>query len=177
MCEIPPKKILLRFTINIDSTNVNSGCTDNDNSIFTLPDENNFQDFSPNEPAWEPREINNPLDLIAEIENYDFTGKRVCITGKFAIRRSVLKARLEKAGAEVIDSVSSQLDALLIGSALLDVLSFGNAMPGGWEEKLSGKFMRAWDIRKYGDTPLFLREDTVMKSLEPKPEELKDGLF
>ena len=122
------------------------------------------------------RELNaqpgNPLtdgatDLTGcdDVGIYDFAGKRVCITGKFAISRAELKKRLTAAGAEVVDSVTWQLDALLVGGAASAGWSGGN---------FGNKMAAAAMIRQYSETPLLLTEETVMRNLG---EEGQNELF
>lgn len=116
----------------------------------------------PGDPA-----IDGATDLSGcdKVENYSFTGKRVCITGKFAISRAELTKRLTAAGAHVVDAVSDQLDALLIGGAASAGWSGGN-----WGNKMAA----AADIRRFRKTPLLLAEETVMKHLQEKKD---DELF
>ena len=105
------------------------------------------------------------LSWCDKVESYSFTGKRVCITGKFSISRAELTRRLAAAGAHVVDAVSDQLDALLIGGAASAGWSGGN-----WGNKMAA----AADIRRFRKTPLLLAEETVMKHLQEKKD---DELF
>ncbi|MBQ4335671.1 MAG: hypothetical protein IJC34_00570 [Lentisphaeria bacterium] len=117
----------------------------------------------PGDPA-----IDGATDLSGcdKVKSYSFTGKRVCITGKFSISRAELTSRLQEAGAEVVTAVSEQLDALLIGGAA----------SAGWSGGSFGnKMAEAALIRQYKSTPLLLAEDTVMECLNTQRRE--DELF
>ena len=116
----------------------------------------------PGDPA-----IDGATDLSGcdKVESYSFTGKRVCITGKFSISRAELTKRLTAAGAHVVDAVSDQLDALLIGGA-----ASAGWSGGSWGNKM----VTAATIRQYSKKPLLLVEETVMRNLQEKRD---DELF
>ena len=136
-----------------------------------VSDASSHRDWVPNARALNAMPGNPAVDGETDLsgcdrpENYSFTGKRVCITGKFAISRAELTKKLTAAGAQVVDAVSEQLDALLIGGAASAGWSGGN---------FGNKMLAAADIRRYRKTPLLLAEETVMKYLQEKRD---DELF
>ena len=114
----------------------------------------------PGDPA-----LDGATDLTGcdDVGKFDFAGKRVCITGKFAISRAELTKRLTAAGAEVVDAVSEKLDALLVGGAA----------SAGWSGGTFGnKMATAAMIRQYSEKPLLLTEETVMRNLGEGQNEL-----
>ena len=147
------------------------GCEIEIDVAVRISDASSHRDYIPNarelnampgDPA-----IDGETDLSGcdKVENYSFAGKRVCITGKFAVSRAELTKKLTAAGAQVVDAVSEQLDALLIGGAASAGWSGGN---------FGNKMAAAADIRRFRKTPLLLAEETVMKHLQEKKD---DELF
>ncbi len=94
------------------------------------------------------------------IDDFNFSGKKIVITGKSSIERSQLKVLLEKNGAKCIGAVSKNVSALLIGPEDTKVvIDPTNAK--------SGKIIKAEELRNKGiDIKFFDIEEFINKYYE-----------
>ena len=98
--------------------------------------------------------------IFDEIKDFDFSGKKIVITGKSSIERSEVKTIIENLNARCIGSVSKNVSALLIGPEDINTVKDSR-------NAKSGKILKAEELRNKGiDIKFFDIEEFINKYYE-----------
>lgn len=107
-------------------------------------------------------EHSDPVQHRSEREDmdFDFSGKKVCLTGEFdAGSRPEMESRFKQAGAIVVSAVSSKVDFVIVGGMGSTQWACGN---------YGSKVKKALELQNAGKPIKIIREDVAVKCLKCK---------